>query len=227
MRGILTLITAITAIAIIGAGCQTHYTKQFQKSESNYGSRVGHERNVKDNTLLYGLAASGTSNGHRNRILRYSNEMSKAVSETQGVFNAIVMVTDQNAYAAVILDWSGTGTSAGGTRSKGDFIGTTRGMYNWRTGNQTPDRNEIATGYNSYYTLDHHRDLSTLFKQRIASKIREVNPRLSEVHISANREFINQMSVYREEERQGVDLNLYLTDFNRLVAKQFSKQSYK
>ena len=217
------MIVAVTLI-IVTAGCQTHYTKDFEQGDTNYGSRTGQEENAKDTDRLYGTHLYG-GNGHRNQSLTYNNKMSLDVSEMPGVFSAVVMTTDQNAYAAVILDSSGTGITGKGDRIKGDFIGTTRGSYHWPSGSQYADPNEITTGSNSYFTVKDHRNLSDLFKKRVAVKIRNHNPSLAEVHISANKDFINQMSVFREEARRGNNLNDYLEQFNQLVADHFGENA--
>lgn len=214
------LIMMLLFIVLIGSACQSSYTKQFTKSDANYGSRIGIERNMMDHEKLYGSLAQG-SNGHANQALRYHNKMSLTVSEMPGVYSAVVLTTDQNAYAAVILDSTGTGNLSEGNKKQGHHIGTTRGMYDWPSGREDADPNEIATGRNSYFTAEKPADLSNLFKQRVASTIRRIDPSIKEVFISANRNFINQMSVYREEARRGIDLNNYLSDFNKLVQEHF------
>src|SRR5690606_37451082 len=134
---------------------------------------------------LYGSLGQG-GNGHNNQLLRYNNRMSLAVSDLPGVYNAVVLTTDQNAYAAVILDSTGTGNLGEGNKKQGHHIGTTRGMYDWPSGREDADPNEIATGRNSYFTAEKPGDLSKLFKQRVASTIRRADPSLNEVFISAN-----------------------------------------
>lgn len=94
-------------------------------------------------------------------------------------------------------------------------------MYDTRTGNQTADPYQIATGINSYYTEDKPENLSSELKQQIALTLRKKNPQILEVYITANREFINQMNVYYTESVRGVDLNNYLDDFNKLVNEHF------
>lgn len=217
------IIVSLLLILMFGDACQSSYTRQFTKSDANYGSRIGIERNINDHQKLYGSSAQG-GNGHHNQLLRFHNRMSLAVSELPGVYSAVVLTTDQNAYAAVILDSTGTGNLGEGNKKQGHHIGTTRGMYDWPSGREDADPNEIATGKNSYFTAEKPADLSNLFKQRVASTIRRIDPSLKEVYISANRNFINQLSVYREEARRGVDLSNYLSDFNRQVQEHFQDE---
>jgi hypothetical protein len=217
-----TIYTFSTTLLILSmlCGCQSSYTKQFQTSEDNYGSRTGSELQINEGNRMYGPTIMGGKN-HHNKKLSYSQDLSAALSDMSGIFTGIVMETNKNAYAAIIFDNSATGTKGQGTPDESDHTGTTRGMYDTFTGNQYADPNEIATGINSYYTeKDPHR-LSSLLKQRIADTLRKQNPRLLEVYISANREFVNQMNVYYIESQRGVDLNGYLEDFNKLVSVHF------
>lgn len=202
---------------LFAAACQTGYVKQFQRSDTNYATRTGQEQNI-DEPRLYGALAKDGHVRHY-RSLRYSRTLSEAVGDLPGVHEAIVMLADNNAYAAVLLDESATGIIERG--KEGNQIGTTRGMYDAKTGRIDADPNEIATGSNSYFTVDDPRNLSHLFKQRAARRIRDKLPGVAEVHITANRDFINQMSVFREEARRGVDLRAYVKTFNRMVRQHF------
>ena len=161
-----------------------------------------------------------------NTTLHYNKELSAALSDMSGIFNAVVMVTNHNAYAAIMLDNTGTGTKGVGTTRETNNTGNTRGMYDPKTGNQSPDPNEVATGNNSYYTETSPDNLSHLLKQTIAKKLRNKKPQLLEVYITANRGFVNQMSIYQVEAQKGVNLNGYLTDFNKLVIKHFGSDNY-
>lgn len=218
----LALLCLILSIPLLSS-CESPYTKKFQKGPTNYGSREGHEQHRLDGKLAYGLTIPGGGN-HNNRKLNYNKEVSLALSDMPGVFVAIVMETDRNAYAAVVYDGTGTGTKSNGHRdNETDNTGESRGMYDTYTGNTYADPNKIVTGINGYFTAVDEEDLSKLFKQTLAIEIRKHNPKLKEVHISANRDFINQMNVYLNEWRNGVDLNRYLEDFNALVKKLFGE----
>lgn len=214
---------AVIAVALpisLLSGCESTYEKQFLKSDTNYGTRTGQEQNIRQERLYGTFSADGHQN-RQYRSLRYSRELSEACADLPGVHEAIVMVADNNAYAAVLLDESGTGMVQRG--KEGNHVGTTRGMYDPETGRTDADPNLVAPGTNSYFSVDNPRDLSNLFKQRVAYRIREKHPDLAEVHITANRDFLNQMGVFREEARRGVDLNGYLQEFNAMVNDHFGR----
>jgi hypothetical protein len=201
-------------------GCQPEHTRDFHASKNDYGSRTDSKSELLEEDRLYGPTILG-GNNHQNQKLQYSQELSTALSDMPGIFSGIVMQTDKNAYAALIYDNSATGSKGIGSHDESDHRGTTRGMYDVLTGDQTIDPNQIATGINSYYTEKKPENLSDVMKQQIALTLRKKNPQLLEVYITANREFVNQMNVYYTESAHGVDLNNYLGDFNKLVTQHF------
>lgn len=221
MRKKLIIIFLILIWGGIGlSGCQSVETKKFQASQSDYGSRsLPKDKHISDNRL-YGPTNQGGLN-HENKKLRYSKELSTAVSDMTGIYVGIVMLTDKNAYASIIFDNSATGLKARNSPDENDSRGTTRGMYDVHTGNQTAKPNQIATGINNYLTENNPDNLSSKLKQAIAITLRNENPQIEEVYITANREFINQMNVYYSESALGVDLDHYLPDFNKLVEQHF------
>src|SRR5690554_4064024 len=130
-------------------GCQSVETKKFQASQSDYGSRsLTKDQHITDNRL-YGPTDQGGHN-HENKKLQYSKELSTAVSDMTGIYVGIVMLTDKNAYASIIFDNSATGLKARNIPDENDSRGTTRGMYDVHTGNQTAKPYQIATGINNY-----------------------------------------------------------------------------
>jgi hypothetical protein len=219
-RKYMNLITFIILLSIIGSGCQSTDTRKFQDSKTDYGSRTDLKSKHAQGDRMYGATMLG-GNNHENKKLAYSKELSTSLSDMSGIYSGLVMRTDKNAYAAFIFDNSGTGLKAKGTSRDYNHVGTTRGMYDTRTGNQTAEPYQIATGINTYYTEDKPENLSSELKQRIALTLRKKDPQILEVYITANRDFINQMNVYYTESVLGVDLNYYLDDFNKLVNEHF------
>lgn len=221
LRRHMNFIFIIVLSSAIGlCGCQSTETKKFQASKSDYGSRNELKSELVEDDPMYGPTILG-GNNHQNKKLQYSKELSTAISEMPGIFSGIVMQTDKNAYTAIIYDKSATGSKGRATPDEADHTGTTRGMYDTNTGNQTSDPNKIATGINTYFTENKPDNLSSELKQQIALTLRKKNPRLLEVYITANREFVNQMNVYYVESARGIDLKNYLDDFNKLVTQHF------
>ncbi len=193
-----------------------NYTKKFEGSSTDYGSRRDENKKYNNQAPMYGIQINGINN-HDNKSLEYSQHASNLVGELPGVAFAIVILTERNAYTAIAIDHTATGTVRGVRET--DNTGQTRGMYNTRTGSSYVDPNKVVTGTNSYYTKENPKDISHILKQKIAEKLRLAYPHLLEVYISANRDVINRMNVYSIIARQGNSLNDYAEEFNQMAAK--------
>lgn len=216
----LTLLTALTLSIVAMTGC--NYERHVQNSTFDYGSKSKGDPKMLG-SRMYGTM--GTMPGqHDNRWFEYSSLLSNDVSSINGVANALVMLTDKNAYVAITTDWTAVGTrkSGGkGTREQNNS-GSTQGVYNAKTGSPYWDNKQVATPYNSYLTVNDHNQLSGEFKQTIAVHVRKLAPAVQEVHISANKEFNNQLLQYAQEAWAGHSLTPWLPSFNNLVKHQFA-----
>jgi YhcN/YlaJ family sporulation lipoprotein len=209
---ILALITLLTA-------CYNDAGKQYGKSpdHTNFGSPL---ENPVDSERAYQTQQLYGSVTHQNQKLDYSEFLSNQVTTIKGVNTAIVMVTDQNAYVAILIDNSATGTRGSALETNND--GARVGIYNPDAANTDYlNPNQLHNGYNNYETSKDHNTLSHRFKQRIAERIRTLHPQLIDVYISANRDFVNTMNNYAQESWKGNSLQPYLSEFNQTVANVF------
>lgn len=223
LRKIGILLLSAFLISIMSTGCGNYYKKQFEKSGYDYGSdNARSKEGIQTNDAkMYGLKVDGKKN-HANTSLTFSQELSDDISSIPGLATALVFLTDRNAYAAIVLNQTATGSKTDGKLNDDvDNTGTSRGMYNTFTGSQYMDPNKLVDRTNSYYTVSHHEKISSALKQKVAKAIRHNHPKVIEVHISANRDFVNQMNVYAQEYRMGVPLNKYTKDFNKLAVHYF------
>ncbi|RTE11161.1 hypothetical protein [Paenibacillus whitsoniae] len=186
-------------------------------AHGNYGSPVSdadHQTRAYQTQQLTGPVS------HNNKTMAYSQFLSDQVNAVPGVNTAVVVTTDQNAYVALMIDHSAVGTK--GTTKETNNAGTTKGMYNdTKPYDDSMPRNDLNNGFNSYETAVHHELLSHRFKQEIAEKVRQLQPNLMDVYISANRDFLNKMNTYAQETWKGHDLHPQLTDFNQTVTRIF------
>ncbi len=187
-----------------------NYKKQYEQSGNNYGSQVG---KLNQQPKMYGLQEKGGIN-HNNHELQFRQDLSSMIERLPGIATSIVMLTDKNAYVAIMLDYTGTGTKGKGTRSETDNTGSNLGLFDPYSTNQYADPNKLATDTNSYFTVYDHEEIAHELKQKIALQMRKAVPYVREVHISANRDFINQMNIYAMDARKGMDLNAYVDEFN-------------
>jgi Sporulation lipoprotein YhcN/YlaJ (Spore_YhcN_YlaJ). len=198
-----------------------NYKSYFQKSTQDYGSRASRDPKMSQVRSYGSLTADPKQ--HENRYFEYSSALSNKVAALPGINSALVFVTDKNAYAAILTDWSATGTKANGsprTREQ-DNTGTTEGVYNVSNGSPKWDNRQVATPYNSYYTNKDASDLSSELRQVIGTTIRKDFPKVQEVHISANREFNNQAVEFAKAAWLKKPLTPLTADFNTLVQYTF------
>jgi len=209
------------ALAVLPAGC-TAYKNKFESSTYDYGSRKPNDPKMLG-ARMYG-SKTADPRQHDNRWVEYSSLLSNEVSRVNGVAGAIVMLTDKNAYAGIMLDWTGVGTikNGGDRRIDQDMGGFGEGVYNFDTGSPYWNGSQAATPYNSYFTVNDHHELSEELKQTIAGRIRGLAPRVEEVHISANMDFVNELNEYAKEAWAGRSLAPWIDAFNTLVKHQFA-----
>ncbi|WP_206424254.1 hypothetical protein [Cohnella candidum] len=215
----------LSVVSVVIAGCLAacNYTGYYKKSSGyDYGSRDGDDPKV-NQIRSYG-AYSADLQQHDNRYFEYSGALSRQVSSLPGVYTAYVFLTDRNAYVGILTDWSAGGTQARGGRSmrEQENSGTMEGVYNVDTGSSQWDNRHAATPYNSYFTHKDVSDLSSKLKQTIADEIRRSAPGVTEVHISANGEYVNQLVEFAKEAWAGRPLAPLTADFNRLVQYMFA-----
>ncbi|GIO13071.1 hypothetical protein J19TS2_26260 [Cohnella xylanilytica] len=216
------ILAVACGLALVGSLAACNYTSYYQKSAHDYSSRAKNDPKM-TRVRSYG-ASTGDPKQHENRYFEYSSKLSYDVKALPGVNSAIVMLTDKNAYVAILTDWTATGTKSHGgaaTREQ-DNTGTTEGVYNVDTGGTTNVGPRLATPYNSYFTHKDVSDLSSELKQVIGDTVRRGHPRVQEVHISANREFVNQMLEFAKLSWGNKPLAPHTQSFNRLVQYTFA-----
>lgn len=212
----------IIVLTIFGATA-CGYTDKFQKSDYDFGSQEANDPKNGGPTL-YG-STTGNPAQHRNTSLQYSAELSRAASSVNGVGNAVVFVTDKNIYAAITVD-----NTAAGTKNKGNVdeqISSGRTQSTKKLEALEWNKADVARPYNSDTTVHSPELLSAEFKQAIAKKLREAEPSKEEVHISANMDFVNQMTDIAQQAWLGRGLEPYVSQFNEIVQAQFNSPDSK
>ncbi|RAP75001.1 hypothetical protein [Paenibacillus montanisoli] len=212
--------SAVMLSVLILSGC--NYERHVQNSTFDYGSKK------KGDPKMLGSRMYGTMSGlpgqHDNAWFEYSSPLSHDVASINGVANALVMLTDKNAYVAITTDWTATGTrkSGGPKENEQNNGGTKEGVYNVDNGSPYWNNQRVATPYNSTLTINDHNQISGELKQTIAVHIRKLAPAVQEVHISASRDFNNYMVQYAQEAWAGRSLKPLTSSFNVLVKHEFA-----
>lgn len=209
-----------TIVLTIFGATACGYTDKFQKSDYDFGSQEADDPKNGGPTL-YG-STTGNPAQHRNKSLQYSAELSRAAASVNGVGNAVVFATDKNIYAAITVD-----NTAVGTRNKGNIdeqISSGRTQSIKKLEAMEWNKADVARPFNSDTTVHSPELLSAEFKQAIAKKLREAEPGKEEVHISANMDFVNQMTDLAQQAWLGRELQPYVSQFNEMVQAQFSSR---
>jgi hypothetical protein len=208
---------------MLGLLTACNYTSHYQKSDHDYASRK-----VNDPKMMrvrsYG-SINANPKQHENRYFEYSSVISNKVATLPGINTALVFLTDKNAYVGILTDWSATGTKArGGAKSwEQDNTGTTEGVYNVSNGSSKWNNRQVATPYNSYFSTKDYTGLSTELRQVIGDTVRASFQRAQEVHISSNREFVNQSLEFAKVAWAKKALDPLTNDFNTLVQYTFGQ----
>jgi hypothetical protein len=199
-------------------GCFSVYDNH---SATNYGSTSGETR--QDTTRAYQTEQQTGVVSHKHSTLEMNQFLSDQVAAMNGVSSCIVMMADQTAYVAIMIDDTATGTASAPQETNN--AGTDKGLYNPNTPfNDHVDPNLLATGSNSYETVRNHEQITHLFKQAIAEKIRLLQPKVTDVYISANRDYINELNRLAQEAWKGQELTPYLPLFDSVTERVFGTQ---
>lgn len=117
------------------------------------------------------------------------------VAELEEVDRATVLVTDNNAYVAVVLNNNdGTGTD-----------------------NNNND-NDTTTDTNNATAED---ELSKELEDKVAEKVREVNQDIENVYVSLNPEFVERMNDYQTRINEGEPIEGFFEEFGEAVRNVF------
>jgi hypothetical protein len=216
MQNLRLSLTIISLSSLIGlCGCFSWYD---YNSANNYGSKRDEAR--QDTTRAYQTEQQYRIVSHQHSTLEMNQFLSDQVAAMDGVNSCIVMLADNTAYVAILIDNTATGTKSGPLETNN--AGTVRGLYDPQTPfNDHADPNMLATGSNSYETVRNHEQITHLFKQKIAEKIRSLQPTVSDVYISANRDYINELNRLAQEAWKGNDLKPYLPLFDSVSERIF------
>lgn len=205
------------ALCLTVSGCFPWYD---YNSSHNYGSKR-HE-NPQDTSRAYQTKQQYAKVSHRIARLEMNQFLSDQVQALNGVNSAIVMMGDKVAYVGITIDGTATGTKSGNSRLETNNYGLVKGLYSPITPfNDGADPNDLITGSNGADTVMHHEHLSHMFKQKIAERIRSLDPTVQDVYISANQVFVNELNRLAQESWHGRSLEPYREHFIAMVEKLF------
>ncbi|MCZ8514097.1 hypothetical protein O9H85_17025 [Paenibacillus filicis] len=218
MRSAKLIAAAFIGSALLAvAGCSPKYD---YPSANNFGSKRDLPR--QDTSRAYQTQQEYARVSHQVTKLDMNQFLSDQVAAMDGVGSAIVMMGDHVAYTAITIDSTATGTKGGPGPRETNNYGWVRGLYNpARPYDDTAYPDDLITGFNGDETEAHHEHLSHLFKQKIAEKIRLLQPDVSDVYITANRIVVNEFTKLAQEAWHGRSLDPYRGEFITMMEQLF------
>lgn len=220
----ITVALVLLLVSSAVSGCTNPYKSRFDSGPDDLGQRTEQDALDENEARAYGYIRRG-GNHHNNKSMELSPFTAAEIARLDGVAVAHVILTDINAYVGAVLDDTATGTAGRGGVKDTDNSGESEGVYDVRDGSPYADPRRIITDRNSNFSYPDEDDISSRLKQRIALKVRELNPHVQEVFISANRDFVNELNGYAIEHWLGKPLDRYIEEFNRKLPIYFPPPS--
>ena len=166
-----------------------------------------------DNTDKADQGTNDENTNNDNTMLEVSQEAADSIAELDGVESAYVLVTDENAYAAVVLD----GNVVDDTDNTDNADAETGTDTETDTGTDTETDTETDTNNNN----DPDQVLSPDLEDKIAEKVREGNENIQNVYVSLDPDFVERMTGYVDEINQGEPVEGFFGEFTEAIQRVF------
>ncbi|MBG9734599.1 YhcN/YlaJ family sporulation lipoprotein [Paenibacillus alvei] len=165
---------------------------------NNYGG-YGNYRNYGYNRMDGGRYGVHTANK-----MEMSQKIANRLASIKGVKSANVLLTNNNAYVAVVTDNKPKGAKHGGTGPRPYSAGSDRTYFGSYDG--TPAMNE---------------NVSAQVKENIANLVKKEAPNCNNVYVSANPDFVNRMNEYNKQASAGNPIAGFTNEFQEMVYRLF------
>lgn len=153
----------------------------------------------------------GTSNNmHNNTNVEMSQDIADRITNMPEVTAASVLLTNQNAYIAVMLsDEADEGLINSPDRRK---------LSQNRQDNREDERLD-QTRMKRYY--NEAADVTTMLKDRITKEVKNEAPHILNVYISANPDFIDRMNGFIDQIQAGNPVRGFINEVNTTMERMF------
>jgi hypothetical protein len=216
------ILTVILSLSLM-CSCQIYEKHvKFEKSNRDYGTRRVDDQKPIKGSKAYGNQGTAVD-GHNNSAIVFDQKAIEKIGGIHGISQSYVVIGGRNAYVAVLIDNSATGTYGRGGVNETDNSGTSDGLYNVGNGSPYAPGWKVATGKNNYFTVQDEDHVSHELKQTIAIEIRKMHPQIHRVYVTANRDFLNRMAVFYSKAWRGDSLENEVKEFNAAVQQLFGK----
>lgn len=182
------------------------------------GDTLGQFRNDRFQDRAMNRGSNLANGDHNNSRLESSQEIAEQVAAINGVESAYVLLTDRNAYVAVIIDEDEDYGRKGqlgmdlGRQNRSSVKGTSEGA-----------RHGTDLQFGEYHTM---RDgLTQAMKNRIGDKVKSLKPELRNVYVSASPDFLSRVQNYVSKIDEGEPIEGLIEEFNTMVQRLFPQEA--
>ncbi|PDO10480.1 MAG: hypothetical protein BLM47_07050 [Candidatus Reconcilbacillus cellulovorans] len=216
-------IAVAAAFALLAAGCAQTYVNRFRHGPTDYSTKVGEEHELPNPRARVAPNENAAPRGEIDAVrpLRLDHDTAAKIRDLKGIRDAFVALSGPNAYVAVILDATATGTKGKGRLNRSDRSMSSADMNDRSDVRRKLDPGTVLTEKYSYLHVPNAGDLSDELQLKIADLVRTTRPEIARVHISANAEFVNLMSRLALHEWQGGRADDFARPFYETVSKLF------
>lgn len=215
-------IVVAAAFALLTAGCAQTYVNRFRHGPTDYSTKVGEEHELPNPRARVAPNENAAPRKETDvRPLRLDPDTAAKIRDLKGVRDAFVALSGPNAYVAVILDATATGTKGKGKLDRSNRSMSSADMNDRSDVQRRLDPGTVLTEKYSYLHVPNADDLSDELQLKIADLVRTARPEIARVHISANAEFVNLMSRLALHEWQGGRADDFSHRFFETVSKLF------
>jgi spore cortex protein len=185
------LFLTVMLLSLSLMGC--NFNKDKNNNATNDAATDNADTNVDQGTN------DNANNNNGETKLEVAQDAADRITELEGVESATVIVTDQNAYAAVVLDGDDTVSNNDNTDETATDTDT-----NNNNKNNSPDQ-----------------VLSPDLENKIAEKVREAKDNLQNVYVSLDPDFVDRMTDYADKIDQGEPVEGFLEEFTEATQRVF------
>lgn len=206
------LLSCMSALTGCSKGVETElerYTKPLRSSD--YGSLQAKKADQIELNMLDKPNLSPKQ--HQAGAVSYSYPLTNAVNAIDGVGDARVFVADRIAYIGVVLDNTGQGILKEKPSGERDSSVINEPITAPMSIHNNP--------FKSYLTVNDNTQLSDLFVQTVTDTVKQQHNEITEVHLSANKEFMYYIDEFAQVVWGGQSIDPYIDQFNILINHQF------
>jgi YhcN/YlaJ family sporulation lipoprotein len=236
MRNHIVKAVAIGTVIMSLAACANYQGQADEGGDSNEIRPLGIDRidyDRRDNNNRLGINRLNVNRPreieqdtgmHNNTRIRRAQQIADKIAAMDDVRTANVLLTDNNAYVAVVLENdtdanNNNGANQNANRNGGRTTLENERFHNNRTEFLNNNRNNAFINERRGTTRDN--DVTIQLKDRISAQVRRVAPNVNNVYVSANPDFVERMNQYGQRIQDGEPIEGLIEQFNVMVQRIF------